>query len=72
MVQPTAMSSSTTKRNIHVGVIGAGIGGLLATIAIAHAGAKVTVLESAEELGEVRTLTFIFELLSLCSKSHDH
>ena len=48
-----------TKRNIHVGVIGAGIGGLLATIAIADAGAKVTVLESAEELGEVRTLIII-------------
>ena len=50
------MSGFSTKRNLRVGVIGAGIGGLLATIAIAHAGAKVTVLESAEELGEVRTV----------------
>lgn len=42
------------RRNLHVGLIGAGIGGLAAAIAIARAGAKVTVLEAAEELGEVR------------------
>jgi len=42
------------KKDVHVGIVGAGIGGLTAAIAIARAGAKVTVLEAAEELGEVR------------------
>ncbi|KAF8124848.1 hypothetical protein K438DRAFT_2002488 [Mycena galopus ATCC 62051] len=41
------------RRELHVGVIGAGIGGLAAAISIAKAGAKVTVLEAAEELGEI-------------------
>jgi salicylate hydroxylase len=40
-------------KSLHVGLVGAGIGGLAAAIAIAHAGAQVTVLEAAEELGEV-------------------
>lgn len=40
---------------LHVGLCGAGIGGLAAAIAIAQCGARVTVLEAAEELGEVRT-----------------
>ncbi|KAK5018213.1 salicylate hydroxylase [Cryomyces antarcticus] len=38
---------------LHVGLCGAGIGGLAAAIAIARAGAEVTVLEAAEELGEI-------------------
>jgi salicylate hydroxylase len=38
---------------VHVGIIGAGIGGLAAAIALRRAGADVTVLEAAEELGEV-------------------
>ena len=37
----------------HIGICGAGIGGLAAAIAIAKAGAKVTVLEAAGELGEI-------------------
>jgi salicylate hydroxylase len=45
---------SENKKDFHVGLVGAGIGGLTAAIAIARAGARVTVLESAEELGEVR------------------
>lgn len=36
-----------------VGIVGAGLGGLAAAIAIAQAGAKVTVLEAAKELGEI-------------------
>ena len=39
--------------DIHVGLVGAGIGGLAATIALRHAGAKVTVLEATAVLGEV-------------------
>lgn len=42
-----------TSRPVHVGIIGAGIGGLAAAIAMSQAGAQVTVLEAAEELGEV-------------------
>ncbi len=37
----------------HVGVIGAGLGGLAAAIGIARAGHKVTILEQASVLGEV-------------------
>jgi salicylate hydroxylase len=37
----------------HVGIVGAGLGGLAAAIGIAHAGHKVTVLEQARTLGEV-------------------
>ena len=38
---------------LRVGIIGAGIGGLTAAIAIARAGADVTILEAATELGEI-------------------
>lgn len=37
----------------HVGIIGAGLGGLAAAIGIARAGHKVTVLEQAPVLGEI-------------------
>ncbi|SMQ46844.1 unnamed protein product [Zymoseptoria tritici ST99CH_1A5] len=41
------------KRELHVGIVGAGIGGVLASIAIARAGGTVTVLEAASQLGEI-------------------
>jgi len=40
-------------QNLHVGLVGAGLGGLTAAITIARAGAKVTVLEAAAELSEI-------------------
>ena len=38
---------------IQVGLVGAGIGGLAAAIALRRAGVRVTVLEAAQQLGEV-------------------
>jgi salicylate hydroxylase len=40
-------------KDLQVGLVGAELGGLTAAIAIARAGAKVTVLEAAAELGEI-------------------
>lgn len=40
---------------LEIGIIGAGIGGVMASIAMASAGIKVTVLEAAEELGDIGT-----------------
>lgn len=40
-------------QKLHIGICGAGIGGLAAAIAMSEAGAKVTVLEAAPELGEI-------------------
>lgn len=41
------------RQDLNVGIIGAGIGGLMAAITIASAGGKVTVLEAATQLGEI-------------------
>lgn len=42
-----------TELKLHVGVIGAGLGGLAAAIGIARAGHHVTILEQATVLAEV-------------------
>lgn len=39
--------------HLHVGIIGAGLGGLAAAIGIRRAGHQVTIFEQAKELGEV-------------------
>ncbi|SMY28415.1 unnamed protein product [Zymoseptoria tritici ST99CH_1A5] len=49
----TLTDSQLTKQSLKVGLVGAGIGGLTAAIAIARAGCDVTVLEAAAELGEI-------------------
>ncbi|KAK5117639.1 hypothetical protein LTR62_005062 [Meristemomyces frigidus] len=41
------------KQELHIGIVGAGIGGVMASIAIARAGGKVTILEAASQLGEI-------------------
>lgn len=43
---------------MHIGIIGAGLGGLVAAIAIRRAGPRVTVLEQAAELKEVGSSDF--------------
>lgn len=40
-------------KTLNVGIVGAGIGGVMAAIAIAQAGGTVTVLEAAAQLGEI-------------------
>jgi salicylate hydroxylase len=41
------------QHRLNVGVVGGGLGGLAAAIAIARSGADVTVLEAATVLGEI-------------------
>jgi len=43
----------------HVAIVGAGLGGLAAAIAISRAGHRVTVIEQAQQLGEVGYLLSI-------------
>ena len=48
-------------KDIHVGLVGAGIGGLATAIALRRAGATVTVLESAPVLREVCYFQFYLQ-----------
>ncbi|KAK3687067.1 hypothetical protein LTR37_019181 [Vermiconidia calcicola] len=41
------------KQELNVGIVGAGIGGIMCAIAVARAGGNVTVLEAAQQLGEI-------------------
>jgi salicylate hydroxylase len=49
---------------LHVGIVGAGMGGLAAAIALVRGGVKVTVLEAATELGEIGAGIQIFPNVS--------
>ena len=55
------------KPTLEVGVVGAGMGGLMASIAIARAGGKVTLLEAASQLGEIGAG---IQMVSLPSSHH--
>lgn len=48
-----ANSLQSPQQPLHVGICGAGIGGLAAAIAIANNNVRVTVLEAAPQLGEI-------------------
>ncbi|KAL5328674.1 hypothetical protein ACEPPN_002176 [Leptodophora sp. 'Broadleaf-Isolate-01'] len=47
------MTFSQPEKRIHIGLCGAGLGGLAAAIALRRAVAQVTALEAATELGEI-------------------
>lgn len=55
LIRPTSVSFSTMKarKSIQIVIVGAGMGGLGAAIALRRAGHKVIVLEQAAEFGEV-------------------
>lgn len=47
------------KKQVHVAVVGAGLGGLAAAIGISRAGHRLTILEQAPMLSEVSKLSTI-------------
>ena len=49
---------------IHVGIVGAGMGGLAAAIALSRGGVKVTILEATHELGEIGAGIQVFSNIS--------
>lgn len=54
------------KRDLNVGIVGAGMGGVMASIAIARAGGKVTILEASHQLGEIGAGIQMARRLSHC------
>lgn len=48
-----AHTTAMTKSQVHVAIVGGGLGGLAAAIGIARAGHKASLLEQAAVLGEV-------------------
>ncbi|KFZ23186.1 hypothetical protein V502_02338 [Pseudogymnoascus sp. VKM F-4520 (FW-2644)] len=46
-------AASEQHKDLRIGIVGAGIGGLAAAIALSLAGARVTVLEAAHQLGDI-------------------
>ncbi|KAH8816621.1 hypothetical protein F5884DRAFT_698138 [Xylogone sp. PMI_703] len=51
-------------KQLRVGIVGAGLGGLTAAIAMARGGAEVTLLEAATELGEIGAGIQVFPNIS--------
>ncbi|KAI0410910.1 salicylate hydroxylase [Xylaria grammica] len=49
----TPPKARTGSDGLRVGIIGAGIGGMAAAVAMRYAGVQVTVLEAAEQLGDI-------------------
>ncbi len=49
---------------VSVGIVGAGMGGLAAAIALRRGGVKVTILESTTELGEIGAGIHMFSNIS--------
>ena len=56
---PSNSSTMAPKPQLHVAIVGAGLGGLAAAISISLAGHRATILEQASELGEVMPLPFV-------------
>ncbi len=56
------MAEAEPKRQFHIAIVGAGLGGLAAAISIAQGGHRATILEQAAELGEVRALLYLVAL----------
>ena len=52
-MSPPFPTNPATELKMHVGIVGAGLGGLTAAIAISRAGARVTVLETTEKLAGI-------------------
>ena len=57
-------SSKMPPVSVHVGIVGAGMGGLAAAIALRRGGVKVTVLEATRELGEIGAGIHMFPNIS--------
>ena len=47
---PSSPAKKMANRELNIGIVGAGIGGVMCSIAVARAGGKVTVLEAASQM----------------------